>query len=136
MGFKSGSYATVWEVKGMSPTMTKVRLSLDRKNKMTDQYEQEFGDFVIFVGTAAASKALKLKPKDRIKLGDVDVSNKYNKERGVTFYDFKVFDFEYADGANSGGNTGRTPSQSVPRPRAASPTFDDAPMLDDEDVPF
>lgn len=98
MGFRSGSYATVWSVESISNTMTKARISISRKNKQTDQYEQDFGGFVKFVGTAAASKALSLKERDRIKLGDVDVSNYYNKEKGVEYTDFKIFSFEMDDG--------------------------------------
>ena len=42
MGFRNGSYATVWQVDGMSPSMTKVRLSISKKNK-DGIYEQDFG---------------------------------------------------------------------------------------------
>jgi len=48
MGFRQGAYATVWEVESITDTMTKARISVSRKNKDTDQYEQDFGGFVIF----------------------------------------------------------------------------------------
>ena len=66
MGFRKDSYATVWEVNPRSETMTSVRISINRKNKQTDQYEQDFGGFAAFLGTACAQKAAKLKQKDRI----------------------------------------------------------------------
>lgn len=105
MGFRAGSYATVWEVfpDRSTSTRTKVRLAISRKNKNTGEYEQDFGGFVEFVGTAAAAKALKLQPKDRIKLGDVDVSNRFDRETKREFTDFKVFSFEMAD-ENGGGS--------------------------------
>ena len=133
MGFGVGSYASVWEVKSISPTMTKVRISTSRKNKMTDQYEQDFGDYVVFVGSACASKALKLKPRDRIRLGNVTVENRFDKEKHVTYYDFKAFDFEMVE-SNGGGN-GATYAP-APTARAATPMIDNEPVLDDDDVPF
>ena len=123
MGFRKDSYATVWEVNPRSETMTSVRISINRKNKQTDQYEQDFGGFAAFLGTACAQKAAKLKQKDRIKLGDVDVTNRYDKEQGVTYTNFNVYSFEMADGAS--GNS--APKKSAP------PPIDDG---YDDDLPF
>ena len=90
MGFRKDAFATVWEVSRISDTMTKGRISISRKDKNTGEYVQDFGGFVAFCGTACARKALNLKEKDRIKLGDVDVSNRYDKEKKVyTCYAFK-----------------------------------------------
>lgn len=91
--------------------MTKVRISTSRKNKMTDQYETDFSGFVDFIGKDAAPKALQLKERDRIKLGDVAVTNRYDKEKGVTYTNFACFSFEPAD---SGGQ--RRPAQSGGNP--------------------
>lgn len=97
MGFRKDAYATCWSVEPKSDTMTIVRLSTNSKNKQTGEYEQDFGDFVAFIGTAVAKKAANLKEKDRIKLGDVDVSNKYDREKHTTYYSFKCFGFEKLD---------------------------------------
>lgn len=113
MGFRTGTFATVWEVSPISATMTKGRISISRKNKMTDQYEQDFGGFVVFCGTAVAQKALSLKQKDRIKLGDVDVTNRYDRDKGVTYTDFKVFSYEMADGSGSAGGSSAAPAAAV-----------------------
>lgn len=102
MGFRKDAYATVWEVTPVSETMTKVRLSTSKKNKQTDQYETDFSGFVAFVGAAAAKNAAHLAEKDRIKLGDVDVTTKYDKEKKITYTNFTAFNFEQQ---NSGGNT-------------------------------
>ena len=101
MGFRSNTYATVWEVQPISDTMTKGRISINRKNKQTGEYEQDFSGYVKFVGTAVAKRALNLQPKDRIKIGDVDVSNRYDKEKRVEYTDFKIFSFEEQDGAGA-----------------------------------
>ena len=99
MGFRKDAYATVWSVEPVSDTMTKGRISISRKSRQTGQYEQDFSGFVCFIGTAAAKNALKLKEKDRIRLGDVDVSNRYDKEKGTTYNTFKIFSFDPPQGA-------------------------------------
>lgn len=99
MGFRKDSYATVWEVEPISDLVTKARISINRKNKQTGEYEQDFGGYVKFIGSASAKKAAQLKEKDRIKLGDVDVSNFYNKEKKTEYTDYKIFSFDMADAA-------------------------------------
>ena len=51
MGFRSGSFAKVWEVSPVNDTSTKLRISVSRKNKQTGEYEQDFSGFVMCVGT-------------------------------------------------------------------------------------
>lgn len=103
MGFGKNNYAKVWEVDRKSDTLTKLRISTSRKNKKTEEYETDFSGFIACVGTACAGKAAKLKSGDRIQIGDCDVTNRYDKEKKVTYTDFKVFNFEV-----SGGNSNAT----------------------------
>lgn len=119
MGFRTGAFAKVWEVSPVSDSSTKVRLSVSRKNKQTDQYEQEFSGFVLAIGTATASKALKLKEGDRIKLGDVDVTTKYDKDKKATYTNFKMFSFEDVNGNSS------QPDMTDPQPTVDDGEFDD-----------
>lgn len=129
MGFRTGSYATIWSVESASDTRTKARISISRKNKQTGEYDTDFSGFVDFIGTAAARKALTLKEKDRIRLGDVDVTNNYNKEKNITYTNFKIFSFETqaeitsGGGGNSGFNT--EPQRAV-----------DSGEIDDSQLPF
>lgn len=96
MGFRTGAYATVWTVEAKSPSVTKVRISISKKNRNTGEYEQDFSGFVNFCGSTA-SDALKLHEKDRIKLGDVDVTSRYDKEKKVEYINYACFGFEMAD---------------------------------------
>ncbi len=104
MGFRNGAFASVWSVEPGKGNFTKVRLSISRKNK-DGQYEQDFAGYCTFISQAHA-KAARLKEKDRIKLGDVDVSNLYDKEKQKEYVNFKVFDFEMADAAGSSKPSG------------------------------
>ncbi len=128
MGFRTGSFATVWSVEPGRGNFSNVRLTISRKNRETDQYEDEFSGFCMFIGEARA-KAEHLKERDRIKLGDVDVTRRYDKEKSKEYYTFKVFSFEMADSANSG----RAAAQSRPDPADGYAASDPA---DTEGLPF
>lgn len=94
MGFRSGAYATVWETNVISEAMTKARISTSKKDKSTGKYETDFSGFVVFVGATNAKAAAYLKEKDRIKLGDIDVTQKYNKDTKTSYTNFVIFNFE------------------------------------------
>lgn len=130
MGFRTGAFATVWSVESVNNAITKGRISISRKNKQTNEYETDFSGFVSFIGTAAASKAARLKERDRIRLGDIDVSNVYDKAKNTTYTNFKIFGFDNAD------ETGDR--QSVPDTRSLSddPTPTDIDDYDDSELPF
>lgn len=124
MGFRTGAYAKVWQVNSVSDTITKLRISISRKNKNGDGYEQDFGGFVSVIGTAAARRAAKLHEGDRIKLGDVDVSTFYNKEKQAEYTTFKVFSFEV---------DGEQPSKPKKKP---VDEVEPEPEDEDNDLPF
>ena len=105
-----------------------VRLSISRKNRDTGEYEDEFSGFCMFIGEARA-KAEKLKERDRIRLGDVDVTRRYDREKNKEYYTFKVFSFEPAD-APGGSGVGRSASAPV-----AGNSVDFNPVETDE-LPF
>lgn len=110
MGFRTSAYAKVWEVYPMSDTNTKIRISVSRKNKQTGEYEQDFSGFVLCIGTAAAKKATLLHEGSRIKIGDCDVTTKYDSAKKATYTNFKIFSFEDADGD---GTNSTEPARSV-----------------------
>lgn len=103
MGFRQGAFAKIWSVEPKSDTNTQLRLSVSHKNKESGEYVQDFSGFVACVGTAAAKKAANLKEGDRIRLGDVDVTTTYNKEKNITYTNYKMFSFETEAEMNSGG---------------------------------
>ena len=97
--FNTGAYATVWTIEDKG-TYTKVILSTSRKNKETDKYETDFNDYVSLVGQAH-QLAKNLKPRDRIRLGNVNCSNWYNKEKDRKYYNFVAFSYEPVSSYNS-----------------------------------
>lgn len=106
MGFRKDAFAKVWSIEPLSDMKTKLRISVSRKDKQTGEYIQDFSGFVECIGTAVAKKAAKLNEGDRIRLGDTDVSTRYDKEKKITYTNFKVFSFD-ADGEDekSGGSS-------------------------------
>lgn len=94
MGFRNNAFAKVWEIKP-NERFTDLRISISRKRD--GEYVQDFSGYVRCIGDAHA-KCEYLSDGDRIKITSCDVSNNYNKEKNITFYTCKVFDFENADG--------------------------------------
>lgn len=123
MGFKKGAYATIWEVKPVSDKLVRARISISRKNRETGKYESEFEDFVAFSGSVASKKAMSLREKDRIQIGDCDIRNKYDPEKKIKYYNFLIFSFELANG--NGGGTVAT-NTDTPRPEVDSGEIDDS----------
>lgn len=96
-----GTYAKVWSVEPVSDMATKCRISISRKDKNTGEYTQDYSGFVLFIGTHTAKKAAKLKSGDKIKLLEVDVSNKYDSDKNVTYNNFKCFSFDVESSTNN-----------------------------------
>ena len=101
MAFRDNAYATVWETKTTRGSSMNVRISTSYKDKKTEQYVNDFSEYVFFAGDAA-KKAANLKAKDRIKLLQTSVTSQWDKEKKVNRYTFCVWDFEPA--TNGGGS--------------------------------
>ena len=104
MSFRKNARCTVWSVQPVSDTMTKVNLSSDGKTR-DGTYEKDFSGFVAFIGTANAKKALSLKEKDHIILGDCEVKMTYGDDKRPKYTNFNVFSFEMAESKAKGGAT-------------------------------
>lgn len=128
MGFRKEAYCTVWDVQSISNVNTKGRISISRKDKQTGEYVDDFSGFVNFVGTTAANAAMALKKGDRIRLGDVDVKTRYDKEKNVTYYNFHIYSFDPATNGGTQADTG------APEAKNAKPVDDGE--IDDSRLPF
>lgn len=108
MGFKNGGYATVFSVaKGNGGNGNFYDVNLATSKKGSDgNYATDFRGFARFIGNAAKaiakydgqnSRANGNHPVTRIKLGEVEVTNSYNKENDRTYTNHLVYTFEFAD---------------------------------------
>ena len=122
MGLRTGCIATIWQVEPKEK-YTRVKFSISKKNKNTNAYETDFSGFANFVGQAHA-EAAKLKERDRVKLEEFEVTNKYDKEKQTTYTYYSVFKI-------SDPNAGAT--QSAPQ---ASKAPDTAAEGDADSLPF
>lgn len=88
MGFRNGCKAKVWEVKPGKGNYTDVRLSVSEKDNRTDDWFQAFQGWVRFIG-----KANETVPSegDFITLESVDITNFYDKEKKITYWNAKCF---------------------------------------------
>lgn len=125
MGFRQDAYAKVWrkEDKGNYHV---VQMSTSKKNKQSGQYETDFSsNFVRFIGTAH-EQMKDLDDGARIKIGNCEVTNKYDKEAKKEYTNFLVFSFELADG--------EAPKQTA-KPKVEN-KIEDIPEGVDEELPF
>lgn len=104
MSYRKGARATCWSVQPVSDTMTKVNISTDGKTR-DGTYEKDFSGFVAFLGTANAKKALSLKAKDHIILGDCEVKMTYGEDKKPRYTNFNVYSFEIAENKSSSGGS-------------------------------
>ncbi len=132
MGFRQNGFCSVWSTEpSKSGSTTRVRLSSSRKNKATGEYEQDFSGFCTFIGKAH-DMAQNLRPKDRIKILECDVGTTYDKEKQKEYVNYKVFDFEMADGSTPNGSG----SQSGSKKKPAFSVDDGEVDVDDSNFPF
>lgn len=135
MGFRQGGFMTVWSVEdSKSGNTSRVRLSSSRKNKQTDQYEQDFSGFCTFIGKAH-EMAKNLQEKDRIKITECDVGTTYDKEKGKEYVNYKVFSFEMADGTSVEA-AGAAKKNKTQKKAAVDDGEVDTPDEDNEKLPF
>lgn len=126
MGFRQDArFVKVWEVENKGNYHV-VSLSTSKKNKETGKYEKDFSNkFVRFIGTAH-NLAADLKVGDVIKLGNCEVTNKYDKDKNTTYTNYLVYSFEKEeDNSNSSQSEGKKDYSFVDVP-------DDSP----EELPF
>ena len=134
MGFRAGSFAKVWEIDQKGERWTKLRISISKKDQETGEYKREFGGVVDVFGTAAASKAAKLKEGDRIKLVSVDLTNSYDAEKRVMYWNPIIYDFEMADEADN-----RKPAPASRQEKKAEAAYEVETSVEDDDdsgLPF
>lgn len=101
MGFKNNCYATIWANKNTQQIVDKyekyaiVSITTSKKNASTGNYEKDFSGKVRFIGNAFTKiKELQLAEKDRLKLLEVETTNKYDKEAGQNYITYICWDFE------------------------------------------
>ena len=136
MAFSNGSYGKIWsfEDKGKYGT---VNLSTSKKNKDTDQYETDFQHkFVTVAGEAYSFLKSNGVTKDglRVKIVSCAVTNKYDPDKKVTYWNPVVFALEDANGGSApapkSGN-----KKTAPAKKPANKN-DHAVLEDDEDSPL
>lgn len=138
-GFRSGAYAKVWEVRAdkQSNKRASIRVSISEKDKREGhdgEYHQTFSGWIQMLGANCAEKALRIHAGDRIKLGIVDVTNWYDKEKSVTNVAYKCFSFQTMEEAQQEDDLKDTPRATAADYEAFTPI--DSMFEGEEDLPF
>lgn len=127
MGFRSGVWAKIWEITP-NERSTKVRVSTSKKNK-DGKYDQDFSGYVTLAGTAH-KEAGDLKVGDTFKIGDCEVTSRYDKEKKKEYINFAVYSFGDSDQKTAGSTDKKSAEAAHATPANAEPSEDS------EDLPF
>lgn len=106
MGFRNGTFATLWNVDKQNGKLINfaekyadISVSTSRKNAQS-QYETDFTGKVRCFGHALeVLKSVQLAEKDRVKLLEVDVTNTYDKVKKTMYHNYTCWDLEVASNA-------------------------------------
>ena len=144
MGFRTGSYASVFSVRKGNGNYYDVRIATSKKDSRTGTYTTDFSGFVRFAGQASTiigkyfgmdSKANGNRPITRIKLGEVDTTNNYDSKKGVTYTNHVVFTCEEVDNVNTQNrNSNTTPNPTTTTTMSATDYVNSLPSGDEESL--
>lgn len=100
MGFANGRYATAWTDRNTNKVLNifekyaEVQMTTSKK-KQDGTYDTDFSGRCRFVGKSFEKiRRIDLREKDRLKLLEVETTNRYDKERKTTYNTYIVWDFE------------------------------------------
>lgn len=133
MGFRKGAYAKVWSWKDGNGNYKVAEMSTSKKEG--DGYQTDWSNkFVRLVGTAA-KQIESLGDSPRVRIGECDVTNNFDKAKQTLYTNYVILSFEEEDGeqkkptATKKSTTGRKPA-----PKQEDDFMD---VSDDEsDIPF
>lgn len=101
--FANGSWVKIWECKKGNGNYYEARMSTSRKNQ-DGQYEQDWGDGRVRLVGTAAKQAENINDGDKLQIERCGVTNKYDKEKKVSYTNYVIFAFSNGD-TQSGQNT-------------------------------
>lgn len=133
MGFRNNTYAKIWKVdnKGNYSTCS---MTISKKDKESGEYKTDFQDgFVRLVGQAhefVSGKDIPEKGGLGVRIGDCDVSRRYDSEKNTTYTNFTVFSFKEDD--DDSANNKKTKNTTKAKPKAVNAPAND----DDEPLPW
>lgn len=91
MAFKNGAYAKIQEILENKENYKDVRITTSKKNRTTGKYEYDFSSRVRLLGE---SNKINIEQGDVIKVIDCEISNKYDKEKKITYWNPVIWSFE------------------------------------------
>lgn len=135
MAFQNGQYARIWEFTDKG-NYGVVNLSTSKKNKNTNEYETDFQHRFVTVAGQAYEFVKKLNiPKSGVpvKLGNCAITNKYDANKQITYWNCAVFQLEDGSFNGNGSNATTAAAPASSKAKKSAPASNAA-MLDEDDV--
>lgn len=129
MGFSSGSFAKIKEVVEKHDNYSVCKITVTKKNKLTNEYELQFSAHCRFVGNAHKSVPMK---DQRIKITSCDVTNCYKDKDGKLQFtknpQYVVFGYELQESKGASANVPYNPYDNGVNFEDLSSNSDDLPF--------
>ena len=129
MGFSANNYAKIKEVVEKHDNYSVCKITVTKKNRLTNQYELQFSAMCRFVGNAHKSVPM---ADQRIKITSCDVTNCYTDKDGKLQFSknpqYVVFGYELQESKGASANVPFNPYDN-------GVTFEDL-SSSDSDLPF
>lgn len=131
-----GGYATVWKIVNDKETYLTAQVSTSYKKKDGSGYVTDFQDgFVCFMFNAYDKLKEATIPEHgglRIQITSLDVTSKYNQEKGAISHMFKIFDFDIPEAyGQSASAATEKPTQKTAKKKEPEQTGEEQ-----DDLPF
>lgn len=146
MGFRTGAYAKIWSVEKGNGNYYVADMSTSRKNADGD-YEKDWGNKFVRLIAGAANVAETLEDGARVRIGDCEVTNYYDKSKQTLYTNYVIFSFMEDNDDNNGGESKGTDKKSnnkgskKAKAKAKEEPVDDETFVNipeglDEELPF
>lgn len=135
MGFWKDNIGSLWEVEDKGKYSV-ARISVDKKDKDTGEWKQDFSGYVTLIGQAHdKAKTIKLQDHKNVKIrfGNGDVTTNYSREKRVLYTNYKLFSFntvEWDSESRRWVNTDEDPDKND------EDDFMKVPDTSDDELPF
>lgn len=131
-----GGYATVWKIVNDKDTYLTAQVSTSYKKKDGSGYVTDFQDgFVYFMFNAYEKLKAATIPEHgglRIQITSLDVTSKYNQEKGAISHMFKIFDFDIPEAYGQSAPA----ATEKPAPKTAKKKEPEQTEEEQDDLPF
>lgn len=125
MGFHSGAIAKIWATKPSPSGKSIVAEMSTSKKKQDGGYETDWSNKFVLLAGKAAKEAESLADGATVKIGDCDVTSRWDSEKRIMYTNYVIFSFQ-----------SESNDKAKEEPKKPDSSFVNVPDGDEEELPF